>query len=159
MPPTEVKELNQNTLMEDEKSRPALYNPSKISLFGFFFTPIAGAWLQHRNWLILKEPDRANESKDWLKLMVVIYAIVTLMKLTGLWPSWNWVTESINTADLTFLFVTWIFWFGTNSNLTDYIDRKQITFKKRSWVEPCFASAIVILAYNFALSLIASTLN
>jgi len=151
--------MNQNTLMEENKPKPALYNPTKISLFGFFFTPIAGAWLQHRNWLTLKELDKAKESKDWLKLMLVIYAIGTGIKLTGLWPNWYLVTENINTADLIFLFCTWLFWFGTNSNLTHYIDRKEITFKKRSWVEPCFASAFVILAYNYALSLVTNMAN
>ena len=46
--------------MEENKPKPALYNPTKISLFGFFFTPIAGAWLQHRNWLTLKELAKAD---------------------------------------------------------------------------------------------------
>ena len=50
---TEITEMNQKPLQHDEKSRPASYNPSEISLFEFFFTPPPNASLDDRNHSVL----------------------------------------------------------------------------------------------------------
>jgi len=50
---TEITELNKKPLQHDEKSRPASYNPSEISLFEFFFTPPPNVSLDDWNHSVL----------------------------------------------------------------------------------------------------------
>lgn len=44
---------------------PVLWNPTATTIWGFFLTPVFGAYLQMRNWETLGKPDEARTSKYW----------------------------------------------------------------------------------------------
>lgn len=135
---------------------PALWNPNAAGNWSLLFSPAFGAWLHMKNWRALGEPAKAEASKRWIIISLVL--IIAGSLASGLLPDSKALDAMSRMLGLVLL-ITW--YFSSGRAQAAYVKQRYgKDYPRRGWGRPLlwafgalFAFFIVVFAIAFAVGM------
>ncbi len=118
---------------KNQKTQPALWNPSAAANWSILLSPIFGAWLHAKNWIVLGEVERSRKSMRW----VYSYAIFLVASL--------FLPERIGPGAAFWILIIWYFLSGRPQ--AKYVkERFGENYTRKGWWKPLGTVLLLIFA-------------
>jgi len=121
------------------EARPKLWNPNAALGWSFIFTPILGAWLHAKNWRVLNQPERAQQSMIWVYVGFVLLIVYLFLPV------------NVNLIGSVFL-VSW--YFLSANKQVKYLKENNISYAKKGWVKPLLLGLAGLIIYVLITALV-----
>jgi len=130
---------------------PSLWNPNAAANWSLLFSPAFGAWLHMKNWRALGESERAEGSRRWIIISLVL--VVGASLASGLMPD----SKAIDGASRTFALVLLIAWYFSSARAqAAYIKQRYgKDYPRKGWARPLSWAFGVLIAFFLAVFVVA----
>ena len=133
------------------EAAPSLWNPNAAANWSLLFSPAFGAWLHMKNWRALGESEKAEGSRRWIIISLVL--IVGSSLASGLLPE----LKGLDSASRTFALVLLFSWyFSSGRAQAAYVKQRYgKDYPRKGWTRPlswAFAALIAIIIAVFVVA-------
>ena len=128
---------------------PPLWNPNAAANWSLLFSPVFGAFLHMKNWEALGELAKADASRRWAAIGVVVFVVLALA--SAFLPERP--MDGVSRAVAIGLLFAW--YFSSARQQTAYVKaRFGKDYPRRGWLKPLFLAVLAILGFVVALGLL-----
>jgi len=140
------------------EAAPSLWNPNAAANWSLLFSPAFGAWLHMKNWRSLGESQKAEGSRRWIFISLVLILGASLA--SGLLPDSKALDGASRALGLVLLFA---WYFSSARAQAAYVKQRYgKAYPRRGWAKPlswAFGALIAFFVVVFVVAFLAAMAN
>lgn len=118
----------------DKPNKVALWNPNVLGFLSLPLTPIFSSYLTYKNWITLKQEEKAYNAKKWLYINTILFILNAFLGL-------------FSGASLYPLIVIFSYLVTVRSQYSYVKNELKDNYERKSWVKPILIALSLIIVY------------
>jgi len=128
---------------------PEIWNPDAVGVYSFFLTPVWGSILLSKNWVFLKNHEKAGKARMWgWAWLIIVLAYILLPKSVANVPT-----------IVPFILLLIVWYFIVVKEQVNYLKITEISYYKNAWLKPLLLGIGSIIIFIMIMGIVLTALT